>query len=125
MPPAIDRTLGEYLAKNGNTLEKKVYTVPEPIDREIARLKLAATGVRIDRLTPEQVRQNAATYAEQAYKILDRKKTQIRFNSEWLTPFMKDLLLDTLKRHTVQQVTARGVAVQFASLCPGRNDGLF
>ncbi|MBI5342597.1 MAG: adenosylhomocysteinase [Deltaproteobacteria bacterium] len=44
----------EYLARHGKTLEKKVYTVPDAIDREIARLKLNATGVRIDRLTPEQ-----------------------------------------------------------------------
>jgi len=44
----------EYLAQHGKTLEKKVYPVPEAIDREIARLKLNTTGVRIDRLTPEQ-----------------------------------------------------------------------
>jgi len=44
----------EYLVRQRETLEKRVYTVPEPIDREIARLKLRATGVRIDRLTPEQ-----------------------------------------------------------------------
>jgi adenosylhomocysteinase len=44
----------EYLARHGKTLENKVYTVPEAIDREIARLKLNSTGVRIDRLTPEQ-----------------------------------------------------------------------
>src|SRR4030042_386084 len=35
-------------------------------------------------LTPEQADHNARTYAEQAYKILDRQKTLIRFNSEWL-----------------------------------------
>ena len=44
----------EYLARQRDTLENRVYAVPEPIDREIARLKLRATGVRIDRLTPEQ-----------------------------------------------------------------------
>jgi len=44
----------EHMAKNGKTLEKKVYTVPLEIDREIARLKLRAMGVRIDKLTPEQ-----------------------------------------------------------------------
>jgi adenosylhomocysteinase len=44
----------EYLAQHGTTLEKKVHVVPEAIDREIARLKLAASGIRIDRLTPEQ-----------------------------------------------------------------------
>jgi adenosylhomocysteinase len=44
----------EFLARRREALEKRVYAVPEPIDREIARLKLRATGVRIDRLTPEQ-----------------------------------------------------------------------
>ncbi len=44
----------EYLVRQRETLERRVYAVPEPIDREIARLKLRATGVRIDILTPEQ-----------------------------------------------------------------------
>jgi len=44
----------EYLVKHGKELERKVYAVPEDIDREIARLKLAAMGVQIDTLTPEQ-----------------------------------------------------------------------
>jgi adenosylhomocysteinase len=44
----------EFLARRREPLEKRVYAVPEPIDREIARLKLRATGVRIDLLTAEQ-----------------------------------------------------------------------
>ncbi len=44
----------EYLVQNGNKLENKVYVVPEKIDSQIARLKLKALGVKIDRLTPEQ-----------------------------------------------------------------------
>jgi adenosylhomocysteinase len=44
----------EYLAKNHDKLEKKVYSMPAVIDQEIARLKLAAMGVEIDTLTPEQ-----------------------------------------------------------------------
>jgi len=44
----------EYLAKNVKTLKRQVYAVPEDIDREIARLKLAAMRVRIDALTAEQ-----------------------------------------------------------------------
>ena len=44
----------EYLVKHGKELEKRVYPVPRDIDREIARLKLAAMGVEIDVLTPEQ-----------------------------------------------------------------------
>jgi adenosylhomocysteinase len=45
----------EYLIKNADTLEKKVYSVPQAIDREIARLKLDAMGVVVDTLTTEQV----------------------------------------------------------------------
>ena len=44
----------EYMVKNADKLEKKVYSVPGEIDREIARLKLAAMGVQIDKLTPAQ-----------------------------------------------------------------------
>jgi adenosylhomocysteinase len=44
----------EYLVKNADKLGKKVYSVPDEIDREIARLKLDAMGVQIDKLTPEQ-----------------------------------------------------------------------
>jgi len=43
-----------YLKRNGLKLEKKVYPVPDTIDKEIARLKLDSMGVKIDRLTPEQ-----------------------------------------------------------------------
>ncbi len=45
----------EYMAQNASTLEKNVYTVPQEIDTEIARLKLEALGVKIDTLTAEQV----------------------------------------------------------------------
>ncbi len=44
----------EYLVKHAKELERKVYTVPEDIDRNIAKLKLEAMGVKIDTLTPEQ-----------------------------------------------------------------------
>jgi adenosylhomocysteinase len=43
-----------YVTEKGVTLEKKVYGVPEEIDREIGRLKLAAMEVEIDELLPEQ-----------------------------------------------------------------------
>jgi adenosylhomocysteinase len=46
----------EYMAKNRGSLERKVYDVPDVIDAEVARLKLAAMGVAIDTLTEEQVR---------------------------------------------------------------------
>jgi adenosylhomocysteinase len=45
----------EYLKKNSDKLENKVYSVPADIDKEIARLKLDAMKVKLDVLTPEQV----------------------------------------------------------------------
>jgi adenosylhomocysteinase len=45
----------EFLVANEATLERKVHTLPASVDTEIAKLKLAAMGARIDTLTPEQV----------------------------------------------------------------------
>lgn len=44
----------EYISKFGARLSKKVYSVPENIDKNIARLKLKALGINIDKLTKEQ-----------------------------------------------------------------------
>ena len=46
----------EYVVQNAASLEKKVYVVPEEIDNEIARLKLATMGITIDQLTEEQAK---------------------------------------------------------------------
>ena len=46
----------EYIAKNYKKLEKKVYRVPEFLDKNIAKLKLEALGINIDTLTKEQKR---------------------------------------------------------------------
>ncbi len=44
----------EWMVANGKSLERKVYSPQEHLDKEVARLKLHAMGVRIDVLTPEQ-----------------------------------------------------------------------
>jgi adenosylhomocysteinase len=44
-----------YMQENADTLANQVYSVPEEVDKEIARIKLSAMGVKIDTLTPEQV----------------------------------------------------------------------
>ncbi|NJK99277.1 MAG: adenosylhomocysteinase [Spirulinaceae cyanobacterium SM2_1_0] len=44
----------EYLVKNQGKLEPGLHSIPEVVDKEIARLKLAAMGIAIDSLTPEQ-----------------------------------------------------------------------
>jgi adenosylhomocysteinase len=46
----------EYMVRNADKLEKRVYSVPAEIDAEIARMKLEAMGVKIDTLTEEQVK---------------------------------------------------------------------
>ena len=46
----------EYIVGNAQSLERKVYVVPQEIDDEIARLKLATMGVTIDQLTEEQAK---------------------------------------------------------------------
>lgn len=46
----------EYMVKNHTSFEKKVYSVPDEIDRMIASLKLSAMGVNIDTLTTEQIK---------------------------------------------------------------------
>ncbi len=46
----------EYMVRNADKLEKRVYSVPAEIDAEIARIKLEAMGVHIDVLTEEQVK---------------------------------------------------------------------
>jgi adenosylhomocysteinase len=46
----------EFMVKQGGRLEKRVYRVPEQIDKEVARLKLDAMGIQIDTLTEEQRR---------------------------------------------------------------------
>src|SRR5690242_13186387 len=44
----------EYMVKNHANLEKRVYPVPEELDKQVAKMKLESMGVKIDRLTPEQ-----------------------------------------------------------------------
>jgi adenosylhomocysteinase len=46
----------EFVVRDHERLEKKVYPVPDEVDAEIARLKLASRGVQIDQLTEEQAK---------------------------------------------------------------------
>ena len=52
---AVQALALEWLAKHRDGLEKKVYNVPDEIDDQIGRVKLAALGLSIDTLTPDQV----------------------------------------------------------------------
>jgi adenosylhomocysteinase len=42
------------MVKNYKSLEKRVYKVPDDLDKRVAKLKLESVGIKIDRLTPEQ-----------------------------------------------------------------------
>ncbi|MGB9362534.1 MAG: adenosylhomocysteinase, partial [Candidatus Sulfotelmatobacter sp.] len=44
----------EFMVKNYKSLEKRVYKVPDELDKRVAKLKLESMGIKIDRLTPEQ-----------------------------------------------------------------------
>jgi tyrosyl-tRNA synthetase len=59
------------------------------------------------RMTPEMVAENARTYAEQAFKILDREKTKIGYNAEWLSKLSFLDLIQMAQNFTVQQFLTR------------------
>ncbi|MEE8496206.1 MAG: tyrosine--tRNA ligase [Xanthomonadales bacterium] len=58
-------------------------------------------------LTPEQVKENADTYAQQVFKILDPEKTQIRFNSEWLNELGSVGMIRLAAKYTVARMLER------------------
>jgi len=58
-------------------------------------------------LTQEQVAENARTYSEQAFRVLDRVKTRVRYNGEWLSELSLLELIRLGQNFTVQQFLAR------------------
>jgi tyrosyl-tRNA synthetase len=56
--------------------------------------------------SPEEIETNAATYQEQAFKLLDRERTEVRFNSEWLRMAPEELL-GLLAQTTVARLIER------------------
>lgn len=58
-------------------------------------------------LTPEQAKRNAETYAEQAFRILDRDKTEVRYNAEWLSDLTFKELIQLASNFTIQQFLTR------------------
>jgi tyrosyl-tRNA synthetase len=58
-------------------------------------------------LTEEQVNENSKTYAEQAFRVLDKTKTKIRYNGEWLSKLSLVDLIRLGQNFTVQQFLAR------------------
>ncbi len=58
-------------------------------------------------LTPDEAKRNAESYAEQAFRILDREKTQVRFNAEWLSELTFKELIQLASNFTIQQFLTR------------------
>ena len=71
--------------------------IGDPSDKDKAR----------PRVSMEQIEQNARTYTEQAYRILDREKTEVRLNGEWLSRLTFGDLINLASNFTVQQFLAR------------------
>ena len=59
------------------------------------------------RLSPEKVAENANTYADQAFKILDREKTIIKHNAEWLSKLTFEEVIHISSNFTIQQFLTR------------------
>lgn len=58
-------------------------------------------------LDPRTVEENAATYAEQVFKILDRDRTEVRFNSEWMSHMGADDIVRLCGHYTVARILER------------------
>jgi tyrosyl-tRNA synthetase len=58
-------------------------------------------------LSPEKIAENTRTYLEQAYLILNRDKTEVRFNSEWLAPLTMANLIELTRAITVARILER------------------
>jgi len=71
--------------------------IGDPSDKDTAR----------DQLTMQRVEENAQTYAEQAFKILDKDKTRVRRNDEWLSPLDFADIIRLASNFTVQQFLVR------------------
>ncbi|MBX3714348.1 MAG: tyrosine--tRNA ligase [Lysobacter sp.] len=67
------------------------------------------TGKNVTRkpLTREDVLSNAETYAEQVFKVLDRERTEVRFNSEWFGKMSAADMIRLAGQHTVARMLER------------------
>jgi tyrosyl-tRNA synthetase len=71
--------------------------IGDPSDKDVLR----------PRLTAEEVQRNAQTYAEQAFRILDRERTQIKYNANWLSEISFAELIEYASNFTLQQFLTR------------------
>ncbi len=67
------------------------------------------TGRNVTRpaLSPEEIAVNAKTYTDQVFLILDREKTEVAFNSKWLSPLGADGMIRLAAKYTVARMLER------------------
>ena len=67
------------------------------------------TGKNVTRkpLTPQDIESNARTYADQVFKVLDRERTEVRFNSEWFGKMTAADMVKLAGQHTVARMLER------------------
>src|SRR5215213_6654275 len=58
-------------------------------------------------LSPEKIQENTKTYLEQAYLVLDRDRTEVRYNSEWLAPLTMADIIGLTRATTVARILER------------------
>ena len=71
--------------------------IGDPSDKDVLRKQLAQ----------EEVERNARTYAEQAFRVLDRERTVVRYNAEWLSELGFAELIQLASNFTIQQFLTR------------------
>jgi len=59
------------------------------------------------RLTEKEVKENAKTYFDQVFKVLDEKLTEVRYNSEWLAPLRAQDVIELAATYTVARMLER------------------
>ncbi len=67
------------------------------------------TGKNVTRqpLTPDEIKVNADTYARQVFKVLDKEKTRVRFNSEWINKLGSDGMIRLAAKYTLARMLER------------------
>jgi len=71
--------------------------IGDPSDKDVLR----------EQLSPEEVQENALSYAKQAFRVLDKEKTTVRYNAEWLSKLTFENLINLSSNFTLQQFLTR------------------
>lgn len=108
-PTAPDLHLGHTVVINKlKAFQERGHQVVFIIGDMTARIgDPSGQSVTRPKLDPQKIKENAETYQSQVFKILDKSKTEVRFNSEWLEPLGVTGLLELGFRYTMQRIMER------------------